>query len=199
VPFRAGPRKRQSPSFRGAITLLEVMIVIVLLTIITGLVIPYAGTNRVEVLRTAAEILAADLAFTRSLAVTQAAPYKLVLFPRTGRYWIECAENSPPGRELPRSPFANLDSTTRRMVFQLEDIPGVGRGVTVWGCTPNQGSGEQTIVFDPLGGLTSGQDVSIFLTVSENNRPWYVEIRVGAATGRCEVGRPTRTPPGTAL
>jgi type II secretory pathway pseudopilin PulG len=179
-------------------TLLEVMIVILLLAIITGIVIPRAVTDRPEVLRSAAEVLAADLAFARSLAVTRGGPHKVVLFPGTGTYWIEYAGNNPALAELPSSPFAALDSTSRRLVFRLEEMAGVGRGITIWGCIPSQGSGEQTIIFDPLGSLVSPQDITIVLTALENHQPWYVAVRVRAATGHPEVGNPTRTPPAAA-
>ncbi len=179
-------------------TLLEVMIVILLLAIITGIVIPRAGSLQPEALRSAGELLAADMAFTRSLAITRGSPHKVVLFPGTGTYWIEHAGNNPAGAELPPSPFAAPDSTPRRLVFRLEDMPGAGRGVTIWGCIPNQGSGEQTIQFEPLGSLTSPQDITIILTALENNQPWYVAIRVRAATGLCEIGKPSRIPPGLA-
>ncbi len=176
-------------------TLLEVMIVILLLAIITGIVIPRAGTDRPEVLRSAAEVLAADLTFARSLAVTRGGPHKVVLLPGTGTYWIEYAGNNPALAELPPSPFAALDSTSQRLVFRLEEMPGVGRGITIWGCIPSQGSGEQTIIFDPLGSLASPQDITIILTALENNQPWYVAIRVRAATGHPEVSNPTQTLP----
>src|SRR5688500_11025606 len=90
---------------RDGFSLVELLIVISLVGILTALVIPNAGTSLHEQLQSAADIIAADIAYARSLAVAGSSNYRLAFDTDANQYVLEHSGSNAALDALPPSPF----------------------------------------------------------------------------------------------
>ncbi len=168
---------------RSAVTFLELLAVMLILAIVCGLLIPSAQSDMPHYLRTAAEVLAADLAFARSLAIVAGQPTAVVFEADGDAYRIVHSQ----GAQLSQSPFTWHPG---QLTFRLSEMPQAGRFVRLLRFVPDAPSRQRRVDFTTLGGLASSEDVRIILGTPQAPRAWMIEITISAVTGRCHVGPP---------
>jgi prepilin-type N-terminal cleavage/methylation domain-containing protein len=83
-------------------TLIELMIVIVIIGIAAAIAVPMISSGASFQIRSAANLVAADLEYAKSMAISRGRPYKVVFDPSAESYHIEDpngATVTPPGRK----------------------------------------------------------------------------------------------------
>jgi len=91
--FKAYLANRKSTSKmqaeRGGFTVIEIMIVMVIIVIAATMVIPMMGSSASMQLRSAANIIAADLEYAKSMAISRQKIYAVIFNESTESYQIE--------------------------------------------------------------------------------------------------------------
>jgi prepilin-type N-terminal cleavage/methylation domain-containing protein len=80
-----------------AFTLVELLVVVAILAISAAIVIPMASSANTMQLRAAVNIVAADLEYAKSMAISRGQMYSVVFDKNTEKYWIE----GPDGAVIP--------------------------------------------------------------------------------------------------
>ena len=163
---------RRKPGF----TLLEMLIVLMVMSIIAAAVLSNSTPNVAEQLDTAAEIVAADLAYTRSLAVTYNSRYRITFDDSGESYSITHSGSNGTLDALPPSPFAAATDPPDERIIRFDDMAGLSVTVRVVSVTTTDGGmGEARFVeFGPLGETTRPQDLPVVRRVARE-RPATVQ------------------------
>lgn len=187
---------------RGGFTLVELLIVIVLLGIGAGVVVSLFEPSVHGQLTSAAEVLAADIAYTRNLAVSNDSQYRLQFETDNGCYRLTHSGTNAALDTLPATPFDDADGTATEQVFKLSDLPNVGAPVqmwAVWQVTDTTKTAVTDVRFTPLGGTQRAEPTRIWLSSLEGERRVAIPITIDPVTGLAEVGEiqaaPAKTPP----
>lgn len=80
---------------RAAFTLIEMMIVLVILAITAAMAVPMISSGAGMQVRSAANVLAADLEYAKSMAITNGSRYSVVFDTTNETYQIEDSSGSP--------------------------------------------------------------------------------------------------------
>ncbi len=174
---------RHRPPSAG-FTLIELLIVVALMGLLAGLVLPRADPSLHEQLRSAAQILVADLAYGRSLAVTNNSEYRFTFDLENNRYILEHSGANPALDTLPDSPYRSPNDPPHQQIVALEELPSLGSGVRIAGVA--QGSPPQPaaeVEFGPLGETTGMKETIIWLAAGAGSTTRYVELHVNPVTG----------------
>lgn len=129
----------------AAFTLIELMIVIVIIGIAAAMAIPMVSSAASFQIRSAANLVAADLEYAKSMAISRGRPYKVVFDSSTESYQVEDPNNNvvtPPGRRA----GATFGAGTRLSQVVIN--------------TASFG-GSQTVTFDYLGSPDNGGTVEL--------------------------------------
>jgi prepilin-type N-terminal cleavage/methylation domain-containing protein len=182
-------------------SLAEVLIVVLIMAVLTAAVLPYFEANAPDQLDAAAQIVAADLDYARSLAVAGGSNYRVTFDASLQRYVLEHTGANSLLDTLPNSPFRKPDDPLDQHIVDLADLPHLGRDVEIAGLR-TAGSSPQTVTtveFGPLGSLTRSENTLVWLTAGDGDEPLYLSVEVDAVTGLATVGeiqsaRPTGLP-----
>lgn len=190
--------RRQSPGF----TLIELLIVIAVMGILVGLVLPRINPSIHEQLRAVAHILRTDLAYARSLAVTNNSTYRLTFDTTNNRYVLEHTGSNVALDTLPDSPFRDPSDPPDQHIVELDELPRIGDGVRLVTAavsgTPDQRVDD--VEFGPLGGTTRSNPTTIWLAAGRDPDTQYVRLTVDPVTGLTEIQAYTgEAPPGGLL
>jgi type II secretory pathway pseudopilin PulG len=172
-------------------TLIEVLLVVALIAILAGLAIPSANPSILEQLRSAANIVSADLAYARSQAVTYGSDFQVIFNQTDGEYEIFGA-NAALDDAL-HNPFAG-DSASDRYVVRLSELPSLGPQVQLAAVaaidSDNIPRGAVNgVVFGPLGETARPQDTRIWLSAGGPTGT-TISIHVNSVTGLATVEPP---------
>jgi len=130
---------------RSAFTLIEIMIVIVIIGIAAAMAIPTISSAGSFQIRSAANLVAADLEYAKSMAISRGRPYKVVFSTTTESYQIQDPNGAvvtPPGRK---------NTTQFGPAGQLNDVAIASVSF----------NGAQTVTFDYLGSPDNGGSVGL--------------------------------------
>jgi prepilin-type N-terminal cleavage/methylation domain-containing protein len=180
-------RNRPAPA---GFSLIEILIVIALMGILAAVVLPSSNPTIHDQLHSAAQIMATDLAYARSLAVTQGSTYKITFEADNNRYVLSHSGSNPALDRLPPSPFRNPDDPPERHVVDLDEIPHLGPPVEIvtvlTGNSASQPTGE--IEFGPLGETTATAPTAVWLSAGAGSARRYIVLYVDPVTGLTAIG-----------
>lgn len=187
-------RHRQEPT---GFTLIELLLVVAVMGILAGLVLPGSDPGLHDQLRSAAQVMAADLAYGRSLAVTYNSHYRFTFETNHNRYVLEHSGDDPALDTLPPWPFRSPEDPPDRQVVDLGQLPHVGPAVRIAGVglRGNRWEPVAELEFGPLGETTRSRETVIWLAAGSGPATRYVRLRVNPVTGLATVGAYGGRPP----
>jgi len=163
-----------TPGARG-FTLFELMVVLTILGIVAALAVPMFGQTDATRLRSAAEVLVADLGFAQIESISHGDDLRVVVFDQaTDSYRIAAA--SDPATPI-TNPVGNLPYTT---TFGASRASETG-GVTIQGYSLD---GDDQVQFGIYGQLDQTADATITLALNGLS----VTITVNATNGEAAIG-----------
>jgi len=184
------------PGKKTGLTLIELLITVALMGILAALVIPSANPAIHEQLQAMAQIVASDLAYGRSLAITNNASYTFTFALSANSYTL-----TSPSKNLPASLFDNPGTASKTYTVKLSSLPHMGPTVAIyaWG-TGNATSltSASSLVFTALGSAEAdgtSADTYIWLTAGAGKSQSYISLQVDDVTGLTTVGNCTAKPP----
>lgn len=175
--------------------------VIALLAVLVGLVLPNSNPTLHDQVRSMAQILRTDLAYARSLAVTNNSLYEIAFDTEDNRYVLRHSGGNAALDELPESPFRSPGDPSDEHIVDLNELPHLGPGVRILtvvalGVSPSRVT---DVEFGPLGETTRSSPTAIWLAVARGEATRYMTVTVDPVTGLAEVGGFTSVGPAEAL
>lgn len=180
------PRRHRTAGF----SLIELLMAVSILGILAALVVPSLSPSLHDQLKTAARVVADDVAYGASLAVAHNSSYRFTFEPLQNRYVLE--HNGPNAAldMLPQTPFRSPSDPPTRHYFDLDEIPRLGSAVRLYRVRTG-GTSPQTVTeveFDPLGATTRSEETIIWLTAGGGGGARYISVRIDPVTGLAWVG-----------
>ncbi len=190
-------RKTQlPPNRRAGVTLVELAMVLLLLGIAAALIIPSFEPNVASQLASAAEMVAADMQFVRSLAVSNNSTYQVTLDTSSNEYAITHSGSNPTLDTLPLTMAYQRDTGGTRYLIPLNDTPKIGIGAQLLDAlSGSPAAAIGSFEFDALGSPVPTGDVEIWLTAGSGDSRRYLPVVIHAATGLATVGSLTASAP----
>ncbi len=180
---------------RAAVTVIEILLVVVIMAILAGLAIPNANPGILEQLRSAAGILAADLAYARSQAVTYGSQFRVTFSTEEGEYEIEHAGTNPALDDILVNPFAKESTPAGQYVVVLSELPNLGPEVRLAaiytidaGGVPQQPVSD--VIFGPLGETARSLNTRVWLAVGAGTATKTITVNINAVTGLATIESP---------
>ncbi len=190
---------RRSPA---AFSLIELLIVIAVIGILAGLVLPRTNPSLYDQLRAAAQILRTDLAYGRSLAVTNQSTYRVTFDAAENQYVLEHSGPSAALDALPDSPFRRVTDPSEQYIVDLDDLPRVGPGVRIVAVGSSGAALQQVfdVEFGPLGETTRTDPTVVWLAAGHGPDTRYLVLTVNPLTGLTDLEyRGAEAPPAEIL
>jgi prepilin-type N-terminal cleavage/methylation domain-containing protein len=177
-------------SARRGLTLVELLITLVVISIVAAMLIPQLGQQIPDQLLAAAEIVAADVEYARSLAVVNNSKYKITFEVPENRYYLMHTGTNTLLHVLPPSAFRQNDDPPDRQTTDLADLPMSNPVVELIRVTASGGAltSVSDVEFTPLGGTTRPGVTTIWLKCGSGEDALFIPIEVNPATGLVEIG-----------
>ncbi len=175
---------------RAAFTLVELLIVVMLVGILSALVLPNAMPSIHDDLVAAAQIVAADLSYGRSLAVLNNDIYQFTFDLPDNLYTLQYAGGNSALAALPPSPFHSPTDPATQYTVRLSQLPRLGLLVSLYDVqqltpAPVEAS---TVTFNALGGTTQAQPTLIWLAAGVGTARRYISVSLNPTTGLATPG-----------
>lgn len=189
------------------VTLIELLIVISLMSILAAAVLPSATPGLHSQLSAAAHRVAGDIAYCRSLALTNNSQYRIRFQLAQNRYLLEHSGNRSALDVLPPSLLRAESDPPHQQIVHLHDLPGVTMPVDLVAVEERSSPPRfvTTLAFGPLGNLEGAnatvQDAEIVIWLACGHAPdrLYQAIRVNPVTGLTWVDRVQSNQPNTPI
>lgn len=193
---RSVKRSRPTPSRRG-LTLIEILITVAILGILAAAVIPQFGATAPDQVRGAAQIVAADIDYARSLAISTNSTYMITFQMSRNGYVLTHSGTNTSLDVLPDNPFRKPSDDPNSLVVILSDFPHVGSGATIAAVVTDEPSPQEvtSIEFDTLGQTTRKQPTIIWLSSQAGAEDIYLPIEINPVTGLTTMGEITTVAP----
>lgn len=178
---------------RSAFSLIELLIVVAVIGVLTGMVLTHSRPTHNSQLESVAQILVSDSSYARSLAVSTNSSYSISFDLAKSEYILKHSGSNPSLDVLPTSHFDDGDSPNTR-VTNLDALPQIGASVdlvsvqTVSSDNLTRARAEQ-IEFGPLGQLTQPQRVEIWLGCGHGDDRIYLPVSIAPITGLATIGQ----------
>ncbi|MBN2023932.1 MAG: prepilin-type N-terminal cleavage/methylation domain-containing protein [Pirellulales bacterium] len=180
------------PKRRAAgITLIELLIVITVVAILAVAMIPAMDPQYQDQVDSAARIVASDLDYARSLAVTNASTYCVTFDAANNRYILEHGNVLKPSLDaLPKSPFGHPDDPATQRIVRLDELPRLGVPARIDQVVRVGGTLEPatSVEFQPSGGTTDNRPTVVVLTTGQGADKRRCLVVVNPVTGLASVG-----------
>jgi len=179
-------------------SLVELLIVISIMGIFAGIVLTRFDPSIQDQLRGAAQIVAADVAFARDLAVTNGSTYTVTFDTVKHQYAIEHSGTNTVLDTLPQTPFRNSSDPPDQQITDLLNLPfggGIVELVAVHDLTPSPVA-INDLEFGPLGETSRSFETQIWLAAGQDDTRRYLRVLVHPVTGLTTLGQlQTAAPP----
>lgn len=174
---------------RDAFSLVELLIVIVVLGILVGAMIPKMEALAPEQLRAGAQIVAADLAYARDLAVVNGSRYEMQFDVAANRYTLRHTGDDDRLDQVPPPPHNVGHPPAASHAFSLDDVPRVGVRIELAAVLRGgQSNSAAAVEFGPLGETTSSAATAIWLAAGRGGERRYIAITIDPVTGLTRLG-----------
>lgn len=182
---------------RGGYTLIEILITVAVLGILAAVIIPQLGAAATDQVSGAAQIIATDLDYARSLAITNNSKYRIEFQTDQNGYVLTHTGPNAALNLLPVHPFRKPSADAQTLEVALRDFPSVGATVKIASIVTEETSPKSvdTIEFNTLGQTTRTQPTVIWLSSSAGAEEIFLPIRVNPITGLTEIGEFTTNVP----
>ncbi len=157
-------------------TLLEVMVVVVILAIAAGMAVPMLSAGGATRLQAAAEMVAADLDYVKSMAISRGVQYRMTFDVAGNAYQVED----------PNGVIGHPINKGQPFVFDFDDGRLSGVQIT---SADFDGAGQNEVAFDSIGSPYNAAGAPLdsgVLTLRMGD--WTRTVRVEPVTGVISVG-----------
>jgi prepilin-type N-terminal cleavage/methylation domain-containing protein len=171
-------------------SLIEILIVVLIMGVLTAALLPYFESSTPDQLESAAQIVAADLDYARSLAIAGGSKYRITFDTAQQQYILEHSGANTLLDELPASPFRKPGDPPDQHIVDLAHLPHLGAAVEIAGLRTG-GNAPQTVTdveFDAVGAVTRSETTLVWLAAGEGADRMYVAVEVDPVTGLATVG-----------
>jgi Tfp pilus assembly protein FimT len=181
------------------LTLIELLMTIAVLGILAAILIPQLSGDLPERLSAAAQVVAADLDYARSLAVANSTTYRFTFDVANNRYVLRHSGTAAQFNTLPPSPYRQNDDPVTQQTTNIGALPIPEPGVRIVAVIQMQGGGTSTseIEFNTLGGTTCPQTSVVWLACGSGTIRRYLPVSTDPITGLVTIGSPVATLPST--
>ena len=182
---------------RPGFSLFELLIVVALMGIVAGIVIPSASGTVHDQLQAAAQVVSAELAYARSMAVMNNSNYKLTFNRTNNQLVLQHSGTSAALNTLPPSPYRSPNDPPHQQITDLDDLPQMGMPVSLIEvqATSSNPARVSDVEFGPLGQATRPEDTTIWLGAGAAADRRYISVRVNRVTGLADIGSFEAAPP----
>lgn len=182
--------------WRRAFSLLEAMIVLAVIGLLLAVAIPRSEPTLVEQLRATSRIVAAELQYARSLAVSNNSMYRVAFDPSANELILTHSGTKAELNTLPTSAFHSSHDTATSRRLRLDDLPNLSVPVKLIGATVGTSALQSAamVEFGPMGQTTASAPTTIWLAVTLGNQWRYATITVNPITGLVTAGGITAGP-----
>jgi len=172
---------------------------IAVLGILAAILIPQLSGDLPERLSAAAQVVAADLDYARSLAVANNSTYRFTFDLAQNRYVLRHSGTAAQFNTLPPSPFRQNDDPVTQQTTSITALPIPAPGVQVVAVVQMQGGGSSAseIEFNTLGGTTCPQPSVVWLACGQGSIRRFLSVSVDPITGLVTIGSPVAALPST--
>ncbi len=169
-------------------SLIEMLIVISLMGILAAIILPSSNPSVHDQLRSAAEVLSADLAYGRSLSVTNNSFYQFTFDASNNEYVLSHSGANASLDTLPDSAFRSPDDPPEQHIVRLDELPQIGDGARIF-AVGNSGVPVADLEFGPLGETTRGGETVVWIAAGTGSATRYISVAVNPVTGLAKVGK----------
>ena len=187
---------------RSGYTLVELLIVVSILAIFAGLVIPSSYQTSYDQLLSAARVLASDLAYARSLAVTNNDLYTVTFSGAGNSYTLVYGGSNPALINLPSTPFRSPTDPPSQQIQRLADLPEVTAAVNLLAAADVNGTlmtAVANVQFTGLGGTARSDPTWIWLASGAGSSRRYLVVTINPVTGLTSIGTFSGAAPSNSL
>lgn len=180
-------------------SLIELLMVIALISIVAGVVLPQFQPTIHDQLLGVSEIISADLAYARNLAVTNNSTYRVDFDLANDRYVISHSGANMLLDTLPSWAFRDPSDPPDQQITVLSELPRMGAEVEIYSVRKVAGSSQEVsdLEFGPLGETTRVEETVIWLACGVSTARRYLSLTVNPVTGIVARGEfSEKSPPG---
>lgn len=170
---------------RTGYTLVELMMTVAVLAIVAAMAIPSFEPDVAAQLDAFADVVAADFARIRQLAIANNSTYRITFEAAQNRYYYEHSGTNSALTNLPPTIYRHASNTAAKQYVSLDDLPRLGPAVTLTTVLAMSSSPTTvtTLEFGSLGATTQAADTVVWLKSGSNDNLRYINVRVNAVTG----------------
>jgi type II secretory pathway pseudopilin PulG len=180
------------------LTLVELLIVVALVGIFAVAILGRWQSTLYDRARAVAQIVVADVAYARNLAVANNSSYRITFDVPDNRYVLTHSGSDTAYDALPPSPYGSPEDTATTRTTVLSALPGTGGAVSLVAAhrlTPIPQPVED-LEFGPLGQSQRSEPTRIWLAAGAAAARRYLAVDVNPITGLAAIGQfQTELPP----
>lgn len=170
-------------------TLVELMMTVLVISVLVTLLLPSTTTSAADRAEAAARFVVSDLAYARSLAMSNNSTYRLTFDVANNLYYLEHSGANAALNTLPSSAFGLPTDPATRQTTNLSLLPSVAGAVrlSAVGSNGNAPAPRTQLEFGPYGQTTQVDETAIWLTAGAADAQRYIWVRVNPVTGLATV------------
>ncbi len=185
--------------YRAAYSLIELSTVVAVLAILAAVAMPLVTPTGIERLESVARYVADDLAYARSLAVTNNSLYRFTFDTTNNLYYLEHSGTNSALNTLPKLVTRSGNDTATRQYTYLARLVASNNAIRLVTVRSANNSALTQLEFRTFGETTQTTTTSIWLAYGVSTAARYIPVQVNPVTGLTSIGAITSVAPtGTA-